>query len=49
MKIKDIALVALGAMGVLVYQRYNEQVMEKMEDAYLTMKEKAEDKLEDMM
>lgn len=49
MKMKDIALIMLGSMSVLLYQKYNEEVMDKMEDAYLTMKDKAKEKLEDMM
>lgn len=46
---KDIALVALGATAVLMYQKYKEPVMKKMECATNTMMKKADEMLDNMM
>ena len=49
MKVKNIALVGLGAGAVLAYQKYNKPVMKKMEEAADKVVKKANNKLEDMM
>lgn len=49
MKMKNIALVGLGAGAVLAYQKYNKPVMKKMEEAADKVVKKANNKLEDMM
>ncbi len=46
---KDMALVALGATAVLMYQKYKEPVMKKVECAANTMMKKADKALDDMM
>jgi hypothetical protein len=46
---KDIALVALGATAVLMYQKYHEPVMRKMECAANKMMRKADKVLDDML
>lgn len=42
---KDIALMGMGAGAVLAYQKYNKQVMDKMNKII----NKANEKLEDMI
>lgn len=46
MQMKDIALVALGAAGVIVYQKYKEPMKNKIECMIDTTMERANDKLE---
>ena len=46
---KDIALMVAGAASVLMYQRYNNQMMNKMEEVKDVAMKKASKKLEDMM
>lgn len=46
---KDIALMAAGAASVIMYQKYNKQAMNKMQDAADVVMKKANKKLEDMM
>ncbi len=45
---RDIAMVALGAVGVLAYQRYREPVMKKMDCVMDSAIDKATNKLEKM-
>ena len=45
---KDMALIGLGAVMVLAYQRYNEPVMEMVEEAYCNAKKKANQALDNM-
>lgn len=47
--IKSMALIAAGAGAVLAYQKYNEPVMNKLEDIVDETMKKANKKLEDMM
>lgn len=49
MKMKNIALMGLGAGAVLAYQKYNKPMMKKMEKAADKVVKKANNKLEDMM
>ena len=49
MKMKNIALMGLGAGAVLAYQKYNKPMMKKMEMTADKMMKKANNKLEDMM
>lgn len=56
MKMRDVALLGMGAGAVLAYQKYNKPVMKKVDQAMdKTMKtidktvKKANNKLEDMM
>ena len=46
---RDIAMIALGATSVLMYQKYKEPVMKKLECAANTMMKKADKALDDMM
>lgn len=46
---KNIAFFALGATSVLMYQKYKEPVMKKLECAANTMMRKADEALDDMM
>lgn len=46
---KDIALMAAGAASVLMYQKFNKPVMDKMEEAKDVALKKANKKLENMM
>ena len=45
---KDMALIGLGMVMVLAYQRYNEPVMEMVDEAYCNAKKKANKALENM-
>ena len=47
--VKSMALVAMGAGAVLMYQKYSEPVMRKLEDLAEEAIIKADRKLEDMM
>ena len=47
--VKSMALMAAGAGAVLVYQKYSDQVLNKIEDISDDMMKKANKKLEDMM
>lgn len=49
MRMKNVALVAMGAGAVLAYQKYNKPVMKKMEATADKVVRKANNKLEDMM
>lgn len=49
MKMKNVALMMMGAGAVLAYQKYNKPVMKKMEEAADKVVRKANNKLEDMM
>ena len=49
MKMKDMALMGLGAGAVLMYQKYNKPVMKKMENAMNKVAKKADKQLENMM
>ena len=49
MKMKDIALMGLGAGTVLMYQKYNKPVMKKMENVMNKAVKKADKQLENMM
>lgn len=42
---RDMTMIALGAIGVLAYQKYKEPVKEKMGDMMDTAIDKATDKL----
>jgi hypothetical protein len=44
-----MVLIGLGAGMVIAYQKLNEPAKEKMEELMCAMKEKATEKLEDMM
>lgn len=46
---KELALIGLGAMMVLAYQRYNEPMMEMVDEACYNAKKKANRALENMM
>lgn len=46
---RDMALFALGATSVVMYQKYKEPVMKKVECATHTMLKKADEVLDDMM
>ncbi|MDD3452822.1 MAG: hypothetical protein PHN42_00900 [Bacilli bacterium] len=46
---KNMALMALGATAVLAYQKYNKPVMKKVDKVVNNVKEKANDKLGNMM
>lgn len=45
---RDMAMIALGAMGVLLYQKCKDPVMDKIEHTVDTVLDKASDKLEKM-
>lgn len=45
---RDVAMIALGAIGTLAFQKYKEPVMEKMECIKDDAIEMATDKLEQM-
>lgn len=47
--VKSMALMAAGAGAILAYQKYNEPVMNKIEDIASSAMKKANKKLEDMM
>ena len=49
MKLKDMALMGLGAGAVLMYQKYNEPVMKQMEKVMNKTIKKADKQLENMM
>ncbi len=49
MKMKDMALFGLGAGTVLMYQKYNKPVKEKMEQVVNKTIKKADKQLENMM
>lgn len=49
MKVKDVALLGLGAGTVLMYQKYNKPVMKKMEQVVNKTVKKADKQLENMM
>ena len=46
---KNMALMGLGAGAVLAYQKYNKPLMKKMDNMMKSIKNKASNKLEDMM
>lgn len=46
---KSIALMAIGAGALLVYQKYNKPVMKKIEKSIDKTMKKMDNKLEDMM
>lgn len=45
---KDMALIGMGMAITLLYQKYNEPVMDMMEDVVNTTSKKINKKLEDM-
>lgn len=45
---RDVAMMALGAVGVLVYQKCKDPVMDKIDYAVDMVLDKASDKLEKM-
>lgn len=47
--VKDMALIAIGAVGAIAYQKYSKPVMEKVEEFASEAMSKVNDKLEDMM
>lgn len=47
--VKDMALIAAGAIGVIAYQKYSKPVMEKVEEFADKAMDKVSEKLEDMM
>lgn len=47
--VKDMALIAAGAIGVIAYQKYSKPVMEKVEEFACNAMDKVNEKLEDMM
>lgn len=47
--VKDMTFMAMGAGAVLAYQKYSKPMMKKMNKAVSTVKEKANEKLENMM
>lgn len=49
MKMKNIALMGLGAASVLAYQKYSKPMMKKMENAVTKGSKKTKKILEDMM
>ena len=46
---RDMLMIGVGASSVLLYQKYNKQVMEKMECMADKFYKKADKALEDMM
>lgn len=46
---KDIALIAMGALAVLMYQKYSKPVMKKAEELMNDALEVADKKLDNMM
>ncbi len=46
---KDVALIALGAMGMFLYQKYSKPVMEKAEELMNDAVRMADKKLDQMM
>ena len=48
-KMKGMTYMAMGAIATIMYQKYNKQVMKKMQDMMEKTKEMAYDKLEEMM
>ncbi len=46
---RDMALFTLGATSVILYQRYKEPMLKKIESATNTMVRKADKVLDDMM
>ncbi len=46
---RDMLMVGVGATALFVYQKYNKQVMEKMECMADKLYKKADKALEDMM
>lgn len=49
MKLRDMALMGLGAGTVLMYQKYNKPVMKKMEKVVDKAVKKADKQLENMI
>ncbi len=47
--VKNVALMAIGGMATLAYQKYKEPVKNAMTKAFKQTKEKANEALEDMM
>ena len=47
--VKSMALMAMGAGAILMYQKYSEPLMNKLEDLAQDAMMKADKKLEDMM
>ena len=45
---RDMALIGMGMASVLLYQKYNEPVKEKVEDVDKTTSKKINNKLENM-
>ena len=45
---RDIALMSMGAIGVLLYQKYSDCAMEKVEEVVKNTTKKINNKLENM-
>ena len=49
MKMRDVAMMAMGGMLTLAYQKYNKPVMKAMKNTFNQSMNKMEKTLEDMM
>lgn len=49
MKMRDVAMILVGSMATIAYQKYNKPVMQAMKKTFDENVRNAKDKLEDMM
>lgn len=49
MKMRDVAMMAMGGMLTLAYQKYNKPVMKAMKNTFNQSMDKMEKTLDDMM
>lgn len=49
MKMRDVAMIAVGSMATMAYQKYNKQVMKAMKDTFNDTMKKMDKTLDNMM
>lgn len=49
MKMRDMAMIAVGSMATMAYQKYNKQMMKAMKDTFNGAMKKMDKTLDDMM
>ena len=49
MKMRDVAMILVGSMATIAYQKYNKPVMKAMKKTFDENVKNAKEKLEDMM
>lgn len=49
MKMRDMAMIAVGSMATVAYQKYNRKVMKAMKDSFNGTMKKMDKALDDMM